>query len=184
MRSRGFRGVGEMPDLTAEAEMAQGLFPGSAAELAAVRTAALPRGTARELCWCGHSCSCQSPGPPGTALAPGVTSRAISQALVTLPAGRDIPREPGGDKTPESRGGETPGDSNLSIGRVKAIIFYLQRMAESLSGLGGSNTKGEGGNGLRSSKTPAPSRERCLWLAGGGLCPHPTAPTHGGQVHR
>lgn len=69
-------------------------------------------------------------GHPGRARALGIAACAISEALVTLPAGQTHPGN--GDRTPESWGGETPGDSNLSIGRVKAIIFYLQRMAESL----------------------------------------------------
>lgn len=126
--------------------MAQGLFPGSDHhwwQLGDLVVASGPR-----CCWAGccqkhgeepGNCAgvgipapARAQGHPGRALARGVTSRAISQALVTLPAGWDIPREAGGDKTPKSWGGETPGDSNLSIGRVKAIIFYLQRMAESL----------------------------------------------------
>lgn len=36
------------------------------------------------------------------------------------------------NKIPKSHTGETPEDSNLSIGIVKAIIFYLHTMAESL----------------------------------------------------
>lgn len=113
-------------------------WPAGAAGLAVVRTTALPRGAARELCWCGrcwHPCSCQSPAAPHGP--PRQGSGSWRHIWCHFPASGHSPcrteRARGaGDKTPRSRGGETPGDSNLSIGRVKAIIFYLQRMAESL----------------------------------------------------
>lgn len=72
-------------------------------------------------------------GHPGRAQALGIASRAVLEALVRLPARRNrIHTREMSITPPKSCRGETPGDSNLSIGRVKAIIFYLHRMAESL----------------------------------------------------
>lgn len=149
-RAGGFWGWGETPDFAAEAEMAQGLFPGSdrhrppgTAGLGVVRTTASPEGNSQGTVLVSAFLLLPEPScHPGRAPALGVTSRAISEALVTPLAGRNIPREPR-IKSPSSWGRETPGDSNLSIGRVKAIIFYLQRMAESLVVSGAQKNKKE-----------------------------------------
>lgn len=120
--NRGGFGAGETPHFTAEAEMAQGLFPASdryrrrvgdpavasglwrcrvlseprlsrgeqPGNCAGVGAAGIPAPARAQL----HS-GPPSQGHPGRAPALGIASRAISEALVTLPAGRNIPREPG-----------------------------------------------------------------------------------------
>lgn len=164
MRTGGDFGVGETPDFTAEAGMAQGPFPGSdghrwqggdpavtpgpgaAGLVGVVRTSALPREQPGD---CAGVGAAGAPAPARAQLRSRATPaglRLLAHILCHVPGFGGSPcrtehTQGTRGKTPRWWGRETPGDSNLSIGRVKAIIFYLQRMAESLVVSGAQNKR-------------------------------------------